>query len=89
MPHLKVPPNTFEVYAYHASTQGWSKQKVDDQVFSGYALNQLNASSYDPKSIMHYAIPAQLLKSGATPVGWNRRLSATDRKLFAKQYPKP
>jgi serralysin len=79
--------NKTAVYAYYAKTQGWSKQEVDEQIFLGYALTQLNSSSYDAKSIMHYAIPAGLLKPGATPVDWNRRLSVTDKKFIAKQYP--
>ncbi len=77
------------VYAYYAETQGWSKTEVDEQVFERYQLSRLNATKYDPKSIMHYAIPAELLLSSGKPVGWNRLLSASDKTFIRKQYPRP
>jgi hypothetical protein len=75
------------VYAYYAETQGWSKADVDSQVFARYALSRLNASRYDPTSIMHYAIPAELLLPGGKPVGWNKVLSTSDKRFIKKQYP--
>jgi len=86
-PRSGIRWNKPAVYAYYAETQGWSKTEVDEQVFERYSLSKLNTSKYDPKSIMHYAIPAELLLPRAKPVGWNRVLSASDKKFIRKQYP--
>jgi len=88
-PRHGIKWNKAAVYAYYAETQGWSKAEVDEQVFERYALDKLNASKYDPKSIMHYAIPAELLLPSGKPVGWNRVLSAADKAFIRKQYPRP
>jgi len=56
-------------------------------VFERHSLSKLNTSKYDPKSNMHYAIPTELLLPGAKPAGWNRVLSASDKKFIRKQYP--
>ena len=76
------------VYEYYRRTNGWSKADVDAQVFSVYDEDQLNAGTYDRASIMHYAIPRELLLPNATPVPWNRRLSSRDKTFIRTQYPK-
>lgn len=86
-PRKGIKWNKPAVYAYYAETQGWTKPEVDAQVLERYSLSILNASTYDPKSIMHYPVPKELLLPGGTPVGWNRVLSAADRKFIRKQYP--
>lgn len=86
-PAAGIPWNRPAVYAYYRRTQGWSAADVDAQVFAVYAADQLNAGAYDRASIMHYAIPRELLLPGATPVAWNRQLSRRDRAFIRSQYP--
>ena len=74
------------VYAYY-SRQGWSEQDVDDQVFEKYNGSLMNGSAVDTKSIMMYAIPKELTKNGYE-VKWNNMLSANDKKIVKKIYPK-
>lgn len=85
-PDAGIPWNKPAVYEYYRLTNNWTKQDVDDQVFSVYAQSTLNSTRYDRLSIMHYAIPAELLLPGSTAVGWNRRLSASDKTFIRSQY---
>ena len=80
-----IPWDKPKVYAYYAQ-QGWDKAKVDSNIFAKYASNQLNMTSYDKTSIMHYAVPEDLT-IGTYSVGWNRVLSANDKALAKKIYP--
>lgn len=75
------------VYEYYRRTQGWTKADVDAQIFRVYEEDQLNAGTYDRASIMHYAIPRELLLDGAKPVPWNRKLSSRDKAFIRTQYP--
>lgn len=86
-PTGSIPWNRDAVYRYYMSTQGWTRERVDSQLFAKYSLSQLNASSYDPDSIMHYPVPKDLTLDGFE-VGWNRKLSARDKQFIAQQYPK-
>ena len=86
-PESGIPWNKPAVYAYYKRTAGWTKKDVDEQVFAVYEMSQVNASNYDRNSIMHYAIPGELLQPGATPAPWNRRLSARDKSFMVSQYP--
>jgi serralysin len=84
-PQGGIPWDKPEVYAYYAR-QGWDKTKVDQNIFAKYAANQLNLTSYDKASIMHYAVPEELTL-GTYSVGWNTVLSANDKKLAKTVYP--
>ncbi len=73
------------VYAYYLQYDGWNKDMVDKQVFDRYSVTMTN-KSYDPKSIMHYPIPANFTEDGYA-VGENYDLSDNDKKLAAELYP--
>lgn len=73
------------VYAYYMQYDGWDKAMVDKQVFDRYSVSQTN-KSYDPKSIMHYPIPASFTLDGYS-IGENDDLSDDDKKLVAELYP--
>ncbi|MES2776961.1 MAG: M12 family metallopeptidase [Bacteroidota bacterium] len=79
--HWNVP----KVYAFYMQTQGWTKEMVDFNVFNRYSVSQTN-NTYDPRSIMHYPIPAAFTTDGFS-VGWNSVLSDLDKKLIAEIYP--
>ena len=80
-----IPWDKPKVYAYYAR-QGWDQAKVDTNIFAKYAADQLNMTDYDKVSIMHYAVPEELTV-GTYSVGWNRILSANDKKLAKRVYP--
>ncbi len=86
-PLAGIPWNRPRVYQYYQQTQGWSQADVDSQVFFKYDLNQTNSSQYDKNSIMHYAIPADLLLNPSFAVGWNKKLSPTDKSFMKQMYP--
>lgn len=58
-PDAGIPWDRPKVYAYYAR-MGWDKEQVDNNIFAKYDSTQLNASSYDRASIMHYAVPNEL-----------------------------
>ena len=49
-----------KVYAYFKLNNGWDRAEVDQNVFQKYDVTSTNYSQYDPASIMHYSIPADL-----------------------------
>ncbi len=82
-----IPWNRDAVYRYYMTTQGWTKEQVDSQLFAKYDKSVLNMSAYDPKSIMHYPVPKELTTGGTFEVGWNRVLSPQDKAFIRKMYP--
>ncbi len=78
---------TDSVYSYYLQTQGWTKEQVDFNVFDVGNQFYTNGTSYDSKSIMHYAINAWETTDGYT-VKNNFELSAGDKTLIAALYPK-
>jgi len=83
-PRAGIPWDKPKVYAYYAKS-GWSKADVDNNIFKKYSDSTTNFSSYDKKSIMHYAVPNELTK-GDFEVPWNTSLSSTDKAYIAKIY---
>ena len=81
----KIPWDKPKVYAYYAR-QGWSKADVDSNIFDVYDDDATNFTTFDPTSIMQYAIPDELT-IGSYAVGWNTKLSATDIEFMEAQYP--
>lgn len=87
-PTGSIPWNKPVVYDYYRRTNGWDHATVDSQVFSVYGTGQTNYSAYDKFSIMHYAIPAEMLTDASRTVPWNTNLSAIDIEFIGQQYPK-
>jgi hypothetical protein len=80
--------NLAAVYAYFSGPpNNWSKEDIDFNVVQKYSMSQLNATSFDPKSIMLYAFPAELIKGGKA-TSENTDLSKGDKTFVAKMYPK-
>jgi hypothetical protein len=82
----KIPWDKEKVYAYYAQ-QGWSRQDVDFNIFEVYSEESTNHTTFDPTSIMEYAIPDSLT-IGSYSVGWNTTLSPMDIEFMRRQYPK-
>jgi hypothetical protein len=75
------------VYKYFAGPPNfWSKEEVDVNVVSKYSVDQLNASKFDPNSIMLYQFDGALIKGGK-PTKFNTKMSAGDKRFIKKQYP--
>ena len=75
------------VYAYFAGPpNNWSKEDTDVNVISKYSVDQLNASKFDPDSIMLYHFDAALIKGGK-PTKSNTKMSTGDKRFIKKQYP--
>jgi hypothetical protein len=66
----------------------WSRTEVDVNIFHKYSKTSTNYSVYDPKSIMHYEIPAELTTNGVGIKG-HSSFSETDRKYAGMLYPFP
>ena len=81
----QIPWDKPKVYAYYAQ-QGWSQADVDFNLFAVYSEDSTNHSSFDPTSIMEYAIPDSLT-IGSYAIGWNTELSQTDIDFMRHQYP--
>lgn len=80
--------NLKEVYrVFSGPPNNWSKQQIDFNIVQKYALNQLNASTYDAKSIMLYAFPGSLIVGGVATKN-NTDLSDMDKQFIAGLYPK-
>lgn len=75
------------VYAYFAGPPNrWSKEETDLNVVGKYSVDQLNASKFDPDSIMLYQFDGALIKGGK-PTKFNTRMSKGDKRFIRKQYP--
>ncbi len=75
------------VYAYFSGPpNNWSKEEIDANVIGKYSVDQLNASTYDPDSIMLYQFDGALIKGGV-PTKFNTHLSSGDKRFIRKQYP--
>jgi hypothetical protein len=76
------------VYAYFSGPpNNWTKEEIDHNVIQKYAVDQLNGTKFDLKSIMLYEFPPELIIGGhGTPE--NTRLSAGDKRFIARAYPK-
>lgn len=77
------------VYAYFAGPPNhWSKEETDVNVIQKYSVDQLNASTFDPDSIMLYHFDASLIKGGKG-TKFNTRMSTGDKRFIKTQYPPP
>jgi Astacin (Peptidase family M12A) len=81
-----IPWNKDAVYRYY-SNRGWSKTRVDQNLFRKFSVDHKNYTKFDPHSIMLYPIPKELT-DGKLEVGWNKKLSETDIRFIGEMYPK-
>jgi hypothetical protein len=87
-PKSGIKWNLPEVYrVFSGPPNNWTKSQIDFNIVQKYSIDQLNATDFDPKSIMLYAFPAALIASGKATAN-NTDLSANDTKFIAAMYPK-
>jgi len=76
------------VYAYFTGPpNNWSKEEIDFNIIQKYSITQLNATNFDPLSIMLYAFPASLMKKGSGTSN-NTDLSTGDKSFIGMMYSK-
>jgi len=80
------------VYEYFSGPpNNWSREDILYNVIQKYAMNQINGTTFDAKSIMLYAFPKELVKAPASyraiAARVNTQLSTRDKKFAAKLYP--
>jgi hypothetical protein len=84
-PASGIPWNKDAVYSYYERL-GWTRDRVDRNIFAKYDSTLSMYSQYDPFSIMHYPI-SQEFTTGDFEVRLNTKLSATDEEYAGKWYP--
>ena len=78
--------NKCKVYEWAKRTQDWDPTQTCPNIIQKYSQDQLNASSYDPDSIMLYYFPSVLTEDN-TEVKKNLVLSDTDIEWLRRIYP--
>jgi hypothetical protein len=75
------------VIAYYQRTQGWDEAKTRVNVINRASATEVNATAFDPRSIMLYPIPRELTLDGFHS-DWNTQLSEQDQAFIGAIYPK-
>ncbi|KAE8378279.1 hypothetical protein BDV26DRAFT_292376 [Aspergillus bertholletiae] len=87
-PHSQIQWNKEVIYAEYAKPpNSWGKEKVDNNVFKAHTFDTVQATEYDPDSIMLYAFPARYTLDNK---GTTRQtvLSERDKAYMRFCYPK-
>ncbi|MFN7115940.1 MAG: FG-GAP-like repeat-containing protein [Saprospiraceae bacterium] len=86
-PVAGIPWDTAKVYAYYMGAPNyWTREDVNQNLFTRYNTTQTQFCKYDKLSIMHYAVPEEHT-IGTFSVGNNTYLSDEDKSLMTKLYP--
>jgi serralysin len=86
-PNAAFQWNKLAVYDFYGTSYGWDRDYVDMWVFRQIEPHGVDASQYDPDSIMHYAFPAEFTTNGVA-FGGSSTLSVLDKQLITKEYPR-
>lgn len=78
-------PEVFRVF--QGPPNFWDRAAIEHNILKRYSRRHTNSTAFDPDSIMLYAFPGQLFKSGKGTKS-NRKLSAQDKKFIAEMYPR-
>jgi hypothetical protein len=77
------------VYRYYEGPPNhWDRQTTKANVLDVYDARTLTNGGFDPKSIMLYPIPRELVLDPKQVTGWNRTLSPGDLALARRLYPR-
>lgn len=85
-PAIKVNWNKERVYQDLKESQGWSRDKVDTNMFQVFDQRDIVGTPFDPKSVMLYVIPPEWTTDGFSTV-LNTALSDRDKDLIREVYP--
>jgi hypothetical protein len=81
-----IPWDDSKVYAWAKQTQGWDTKTTYHNIIERYKVDQVNASKYDPHSIMEYFFPESLTTDHVS-IPNNHILSPEDVTYISKVYP--
>lgn len=85
-PKVNIKWNESYIYDSLKRERNWDREMVYNNIINQYESNQINASEYDSKSVMHYKLPDSYF-IGANPVkNMNSYLSNMDKKWIIKHY---
>lgn len=88
-PNVDIPWNKEAVYRYYMGPpNNWSRAQVDNNLFAKYDRTLTKHSVFDTQSIMLYPIPTEFVTDPKFAVGWNTKLSETDKQFMEMVYPK-
>jgi hypothetical protein len=82
-PEVTIQWNKEAVYEELKGT--WSRAKIDHNLFAAHDRRSVTTQGYDPKSIMHYPIPARWTHGGGVVLK-NHDLSPGDIELIRTAY---
>ncbi|KAL3965565.1 metalloprotease protein [Purpureocillium lilacinum] len=87
-PYANIPWNKEQVYKdLGGPPNNWDKNKVDQNMFTLYTLQDTQATDFDPDSIMLYYFPASWTTNGKG-TKYNTALSSFDKAYAKFCYPK-
>ena len=86
-PRASIPWDERRVIADYAATQGWSEDQTRRQVLTRDEGADFVGSTFDAASIMCYPVERSHVTNPAYAVGWNRRLTDTDKRIIKEVYP--
>ena len=85
-PEMTIPWDKEAVYQYFGATSDEDRSRIDLTYFNLLDASEVNHSSYDPKSIMHYAIRQNWTK-GDFQIHLNPVISEKDKGFMTTAYP--
>ena len=89
LPDAAIPWDRDKVIAYYAAAPNfWPPEQTIEQVLEKLDASTLTNGGFDPRSIMLYPCPAELLTDPSKATGWNQVLSDEDKSFVAKIYPR-
>lgn len=74
-----------KVIEWASETQGWDANTTEENIFGRYSVSQVNASNFDPLSIMLYFFPGSLTVNDQG-TEQNMRMSGYDVEYINKMY---
>jgi len=84
-PNCRIKWIPLEVYQYYKKMHGWNRKKTRRNVLGRLQAHQVDASKYDPDSIMHYEVDPTLTQD-RFGVPENLELSEMDKKMLKWMY---
>lgn len=85
-PNATIPWDEQAVFAFYRETNGWTDEYTRSNVLRPVAADAF--TRFDPKSIMLYPVPKELLRDPAAAVPWsNTELSELDKQFIGEVYP--
>ncbi|HWM90347.1 MAG TPA: M12 family metallopeptidase [Thermoanaerobaculia bacterium] len=86
-PDAGIPWDKEAVFRYYQGPpNNWTRAQVETNLFQRYGATQTQFSKFDTKSIMLYPVD-NALTLGNFEIGWNKKLSDTDKEFIGVCYP--